>query len=98
MRHETPLQAVLSGEYELCLNTPSLAGDPAPFIRNACFPISPGRFTDTESIKITVEQAEEIKNHDCVILGYRGALFHYHTRRFPVNPDVVETGARLEAE
>ena len=78
----TPLDLVLSGEYELCVpgNDP-LEHFTQPFIRRALLGESSNGI---ETVDISSGEAAEIKGHPCVILGWKGGLFHYHTREWPV--------------
>ena len=80
---DNPLDAVLSGEYELCISTETPG---RAFIRNASFKNPDGTWTKTKTHEITTQQAEEIHSHDCVVRGFRGSIIHYHTRNFPVKP------------
>lgn len=84
-----PLAAVLSGEYELCIPADKageswLAG---AFVRNAAWRLPDGGHTKIESHHVSESNAAAIIAHECVIAGLRGVLDHYHTRRFPVNPN-----------
>lgn len=79
----TPLEAVLSGHFELCIPRGDEIGN--AFIRNASFKVD-GKWTDAVSVKVSAEDATEIKLHKCVKAGMKGSLYHYHTRRFPVQP------------
>lgn len=90
----TPLDAVLSGEYELVAPLPSLpssfrACDKLPpydwsraFIRGKLFCDSDGKFHLPLNVAVTFAEAEQIRSHQCVVKGLQGSLSHWHTRSF----------------
>lgn len=86
----TPLEKVLSGQFELCIPRVSSemnaqADFSRAFIRNAQFKTSDGNWTDVVSMPISSDEAMEIQSHECVVAGLQGSLLHYHTRSWPVN-------------
>ncbi len=92
----TPLDRVLSGEFELCVPRGRIenAADPLPppdmdraFIRNALF----DRHDRLRKFDVSEAEAREIIRHKCVVLGLQGSLFHYRTRAWPKQP---QGGAR----
>lgn len=91
---KTPLEAVLSGQFELCIPrkrityATDLPGEDLTraFIRNASFKYEDGSWTKLISFPVTPDEAKEIKQHQCVTAGMKGFLLHYYTRKWPVNP------------
>ena len=91
---ESPLEAVLSGQYELCVPSAPImnTSDPATydwdraFIRNGTFKVG-DQWSSLISVRITKDEAEEIRAHKCVRKGLKGSLQHFHTGRFCVKPD-----------
>lgn len=77
---ETPLDAVLSGQFELCVGP---GDDRQPFIRNAQFKSDKWDWSELIILDITDDEADEIIAHECVIRGLVASLAHYHTRSWP---------------
>lgn len=100
MGFASPLEAVLSGQFELCVPmgfhaTNYDGSNPLmhynwsrAFVRNACFKVD-GQWSNVVSVPVSEDEANQIKSHECVVMGKRAALLHLHTRGFPVKPDVT---------
>ena len=97
MGFESPMDAVLSGQFELCvprnlITDNSNPDDPHPllnwsksFIRNASFKAG-NHWSKIASFPVSENAANQIRWHKCVVLGLKGSLYHWHTRAFPAKP------------
>lgn len=98
---DTPLEAVVSGQFELCVpmggfRDDQRACDPLPpydwnraFIRNGCFSMPDGKWSRVVAFPVSKDEAEAIRKHRCVVSGQKGSLHHFHTRAFCVKPEVL---------
>lgn len=86
----TALEAVLSGQFELCIPSKDESdGDEdfsKAFIRNAKFKQPDGTFNSTYCLSVTKDEALEIIQHHCINHGLKGVISHYYTRTWPASP------------